>query len=376
MRICRLLLRVHLLNAGTNEIPNGASERRRNYGNSTSEPLSGKSENLREMSTNRIFKPTTESSGLWNFFFGSKGTEEAEATSEDPNVHENLKMMPPTMNPKPTAKSSGLWSLVFWNEGSSDKSTSVSVTEQNEGKSTEKPTGKPENQKTEFDNVILSSTNTSWSLWNYVFGVSGTSDNSSSVPVTEQKEGNSTEKPTDKPENQKSEFNTVVLSSTNTSWSLWNYLLGVSDSSKSSNEIRSFENLERSPTTESSIYFENSTDLEYLTTGNAAVWNIVMPGTKWCGSGNIASNDDDLGYFEDVDRCCRAHDKCNDLMVPGESKHNLTNTSPFTVSVVPAISAFVVECLLVLLYGNLGRLVDLGVVLVIEGCVQTEQFKQ
>ncbi|KAG8177245.1 hypothetical protein JTE90_028700 [Oedothorax gibbosus] len=59
-------------------------------------------------------------------------------------------------------------------------------------------------------------------------------------------------------------------------------------------------------------------------------WNIIYPGTKWCGPGDRAKNDDDLGYHEDTDRCCRAHDKCDDLMAGGETKNNLTNKSPFT----------------------------------------------
>ncbi|CAL1298217.1 unnamed protein product [Larinioides sclopetarius] len=148
----------------------------------------------------------------------------------------------------------------------------------------------------------------------------GSSDKSHSVPVTKLDEGNLIEKPTDKPENQKTESDNAILNSKNTNWSLWNYLLGGKDPRKSSNENRAFENFERNPTTESSINLENPIDLEYFTTEIAPLWKIIMPGTKWCGAGNIAVNDDDLGYFEDVDRCCRAHDKCNDIIPPGGSK--------------------------------------------------------
>lgn len=59
--------------------------------------------------------------------------------------------------------------------------------------------------------------------------------------------------------------------------------------------------------------------------------SMVLPGTKWCGPGDIAEHPDDLGYFEDVDRCCRGHDKCDDIIEAGETKYNLTNDSPFTV---------------------------------------------
>ncbi|PRD37885.1 UNVERIFIED_CONTAM: Phospholipase A2 [Trichonephila clavipes] len=52
--------------------------------------------------------------------------------------------------------------------------------------------------------------------------------------------------------------------------------------------------------------------------------------TKWCGPGDVAENYDDLGYFENVDRCCRAHDTCDDIIETGQTKYNLTNDSPFT----------------------------------------------
>ncbi|XP_035222173.1 GATA zinc finger domain-containing protein 14-like isoform X2 [Stegodyphus dumicola] len=59
-------------------------------------------------------------------------------------------------------------------------------------------------------------------------------------------------------------------------------------------------------------------------------WPVIFPGTKWCGAGDLAKDYDDLGMNEDSDRCCRAHDLCNDTLAPGATKNNLTNTSPFT----------------------------------------------
>ncbi|GFS39049.1 phospholipase A2, partial [Nephila pilipes] len=59
-------------------------------------------------------------------------------------------------------------------------------------------------------------------------------------------------------------------------------------------------------------------------------WNLIYPGTKWCGAGNIAKNIDDLGIHYGTDICCRAHDNCDDYMDGKEIKYNLTNTSPFT----------------------------------------------
>ena len=39
-------------------------------------------------------------------------------------------------------------------------------------------------------------------------------------------------------------------------------------------------------------------------------WNLlnrilIMPGTKWCGAGDIAEHYHDLGYHRDADKCCR-----------------------------------------------------------------------
>nr|WBW70078.1 venom protein [Lampona murina] len=57
---------------------------------------------------------------------------------------------------------------------------------------------------------------------------------------------------------------------------------------------------------------------------------VIFPGTKWCGAGDRAKSYDDLGLHQDTDRCCRAHDLCNDTLAPGETRNKLTNKSPFT----------------------------------------------
>ncbi|KAF5278802.1 hypothetical protein FQR65_LT03489 [Abscondita terminalis] len=62
----------------------------------------------------------------------------------------------------------------------------------------------------------------------------------------------------------------------------------------------------------------------------AANWLLIFPGTKWCGAGNIAENENDLGVQVETDKCCRAHDFCDDIIDAGARKHNLTNTAPYT----------------------------------------------
>ncbi|XP_023236868.1 acidic phospholipase A2 PA4-like [Centruroides sculpturatus] len=58
--------------------------------------------------------------------------------------------------------------------------------------------------------------------------------------------------------------------------------------------------------------------------------SIIFPGTKWCGTGNIAKNDDDLGILNGTDSCCRFHDKCKPEILAGESKYGLENESLLT----------------------------------------------
>ncbi|XP_042901899.1 uncharacterized protein [Parasteatoda tepidariorum] len=74
---------------------------------------------------------------------------------------------------------------------------------------------------------------------------------------------------------------------------------------------------------ENSTESDNSEDIQHSLP-------VIFPGTKWCGSGDLAKSYDDLGIHRDTDLCCRAHDVCNDTMAPGETKNNLTNDSPFT----------------------------------------------
>ncbi|KAK6183824.1 hypothetical protein SNE40_006419 [Patella caerulea] len=61
-----------------------------------------------------------------------------------------------------------------------------------------------------------------------------------------------------------------------------------------------------------------------------AVINIIAPGTKWCGTGDVAKNDDDLGSNAVTDACCRTHDKCKPDIDGFGRKGTFINVLPWT----------------------------------------------
>lgn len=56
---------------------------------------------------------------------------------------------------------------------------------------------------------------------------------------------------------------------------------------------------------------------------------ITVPGTHWCGPGNNAKNFDDLGSEMELDMCCRAHDNCEEKILPQEEGYGLSNDGLF-----------------------------------------------
>ncbi|XP_044587115.1 phospholipase A2-like [Cotesia glomerata] len=58
----------------------------------------------------------------------------------------------------------------------------------------------------------------------------------------------------------------------------------------------------------------------------------IFPGTLWCGSGNSARKNDDIGVFSQTDICCRQHDSCPYSIQAGESMGSLKNIGIFTRS--------------------------------------------
>ncbi|XP_070162598.1 phospholipase A2-like [Polyergus mexicanus] len=59
---------------------------------------------------------------------------------------------------------------------------------------------------------------------------------------------------------------------------------------------------------------------------------IIFPGTFWCGGGDIAENESDLGRFNKTDTCCRAHDNCKNNILADDTEVNLINNGIFTRS--------------------------------------------
>uniref|UniRef100_A0A224YDF5 Phospholipase A2 n=1 Tax=Rhipicephalus zambeziensis TaxID=60191 RepID=A0A224YDF5_9ACAR len=58
----------------------------------------------------------------------------------------------------------------------------------------------------------------------------------------------------------------------------------------------------------------------------------AFPGTKWCGSGNVARNYEDLGEARDADKCCRDHDFAIDSLPPNKTRHGLQNKLTYTMT--------------------------------------------
>ncbi|XP_068625970.1 uncharacterized protein [Battus philenor] len=60
--------------------------------------------------------------------------------------------------------------------------------------------------------------------------------------------------------------------------------------------------------------------------------NFIMPGTKWCGAGQLAERYSELGDDRAEDRCCRAHDNCRANIGALRKKYGYFNYRPFTIS--------------------------------------------
>ncbi|XP_055613793.1 uncharacterized protein LOC129760216 isoform X2 [Uranotaenia lowii] len=66
----------------------------------------------------------------------------------------------------------------------------------------------------------------------------------------------------------------------------------------------------------------------------------IYPGTVWCGDGNHAKSENDIGFFYQTDNCCRAHDLCPMSIDAGGRYDRLKNNGYFTRSHCDCDKAF------------------------------------
>lgn len=79
---------------------------------------------------------------------------------------------------------------------------------------------------------------------------------------------------------------------------------------------------------------DSSVSSEYDGSSNAqsSILSGILPGTKWCGVGDIAKNYFDLGPEWSMDKCCRKHDLCPVKVKANYSRYGLSNKSLYTKS--------------------------------------------
>ncbi|XP_059619258.1 uncharacterized protein LOC132263492 [Phlebotomus argentipes] len=70
----------------------------------------------------------------------------------------------------------------------------------------------------------------------------------------------------------------------------------------------------------------------YFTGAGLSLLSGILPGTKWCGTGDIANNYHDLGTEASMDMCCRTHDLCPVKVRAYQKRYNLNNQSLYTKS--------------------------------------------
>jgi len=59
---------------------------------------------------------------------------------------------------------------------------------------------------------------------------------------------------------------------------------------------------------------------------------IIMPGTHWCGTGNVSTDGRDYGNVVATDRCCQQHDSCALTIAGFTTKYGLFNYRFHTIS--------------------------------------------
>ena len=70
---------------------------------------------------------------------------------------------------------------------------------------------------------------------------------------------------------------------------------------------------------------------------------MIIPGTNYCGSGELESKDEDPLYPE-TDNCCQKHDYCPEKIARFSRKFELYNFYPYTISLCECDADFL-QCL-------------------------------
>ncbi|XP_071442693.1 uncharacterized protein [Hetaerina americana] len=101
-------------------------------------------------------------------------------------------------------------------------------------------------------------------------------------------------------------------------------------------EVQGFQEMTRSPRRLVSGASSSSQDeMTTRSTGGMSALTLfqgIMPGTKWCGTGDLAETYYDLGPDVALDVCCRTHDLCPIKIRAFTSRFNLTNYSIYSKS--------------------------------------------
>jgi len=59
---------------------------------------------------------------------------------------------------------------------------------------------------------------------------------------------------------------------------------------------------------------------------------LIMPGTQWCGAGNVSTDVQSYGSIVATDRCCQQHDRCAYTIEGFSSNYGLFNYRFHTIS--------------------------------------------
>ena len=69
--------------------------------------------------------------------------------------------------------------------------------------------------------------------------------------------------------------------------------------------------------------------------------SLILPGTNFCGAGELEEKDDLLGpFYPGTDNCCRHHDSCPVKIDQFSQKFELYNYYPYTISLCQCDEAF------------------------------------